>query len=209
MLFGYFGIDDLRLLAFPLTILLGHIGHDFARVRSCPDRILDARRSVRKNSELIIRGAATAKTDGHEQYRPPHTIIPPGISRHKFKTLAQPSERSVIRNGHRSGSGGMSRRTSVMAGARELNFRLGDHGGSDGGRTPDLRRAGPTLLPTELLPPGRVAELNTDHRRVKAAPEKPRSHGQISRFARSARPLEPVIGRFPRTGIEKTHIFRQ
>src|SRR5262249_56888939 len=46
MLFGYFGIDDLRLLAFPLTILLGHIGHDFARVGSCPDRILDARRGV-------------------------------------------------------------------------------------------------------------------------------------------------------------------
>src|SRR5262249_59004161 len=123
-------------------------GHDFARVRSCPDRILDARRSVRENSELIIRGAATAKTDGHEQYRPPHSIIPPGISRHKFKTLAQPSERRVIRNGHRSGSGGMSRRTSVMAGARELNFRLGDHGGSGRGRNPRLPAGAPPASPT-------------------------------------------------------------
>src|SRR5262249_21803328 len=83
------------------------------------------------------------------------------------------------------------------------------NGGSDGARTRDLRRDRPAPLPTHPRPPGRVAELNTDRRRVKAAPEKPRSHGQISRFAHSARPLEPVIGRFPRTGIEKTHIFRQ
>src|SRR5262249_9854726 len=118
LLFGYFGIDDLRLLAFPLTILLGHIGHDFARVGPCPDRILDARRSVGQNPELII-GSTAAKTNGHQQYRPPHDIIPPCISRHKFKTLAQPRERRAIRNGHRSGRGSMSRRTRVMAGARE------------------------------------------------------------------------------------------
>ena len=66
VLFGYFGIDDLRLLAFPLTILLGHIGHDFARVGSRPDGILDARRSVGQNPELIIGGAATAKTNGQQ-----------------------------------------------------------------------------------------------------------------------------------------------
>jgi len=34
-----------------------------------------------------------------------------------------------------------------MAGARELNFRLGDHGGSDGARTRDLRRDRPTIYP--------------------------------------------------------------
>jgi hypothetical protein len=65
MLFGYFGIDDLSLLAFPLTILLGHIDHDFARVGPCPDRILNARGSVGQNPELIIGGAA-AKTNGHK-----------------------------------------------------------------------------------------------------------------------------------------------
>src|SRR5258708_1211191 len=101
MLFGDFGIDDLRLLAFPLTILLGHIGHDFARVGARPDGILDARGSVGQNPELIIGGAATAKTNGHQQNRPPHGTIPPYKSPHKFKTLTQPNEQEAIRNGDR------------------------------------------------------------------------------------------------------------
>src|SRR5262249_56946002 len=60
MLFGHFGIDDLRLLPLRLAILLGHVGHDFARVGSCPDRILDAIRGVGQNLELFISGAAGA-----------------------------------------------------------------------------------------------------------------------------------------------------
>src|SRR5215468_10736229 len=103
MLFGHFGIDDLRLLPLRLAILLGHVGHDFARVGSCPDRILDAMRGVGQNLELFISGAAGAsgaaatKTNRHKQYRPPHGIIPQCTSRHEFKTLAQPSERRAIR----------------------------------------------------------------------------------------------------------------
>src|SRR5258708_21290442 len=101
VLVGDFGIDDLRLLAFPLRILLGHIGHDFARVGARPDGILDARGSVGQNPELIIGGAATAKTNGHQQYRPPHGIIPPYTSPHKFKTLAHPSDLKTKRNAPR------------------------------------------------------------------------------------------------------------
>src|SRR5215468_7430685 len=87
MLFGHFGIDDLRLLPLRLAILLGHVGHDFARVGSCPDRILDALRGVGQNPELIISGAAAAKTNAHKQYRSLHGFISPciylGLSRHR------------------------------------------------------------------------------------------------------------------------------
>src|SRR5262249_18837658 len=80
ILFGCFGIDDLRVLALLLAILFGHVGHDFARVGSCPDRILDAVRGVGQNAELIISGATAAKTNGQKHDRPSHGLYPPTIS---------------------------------------------------------------------------------------------------------------------------------
>src|SRR6266542_2191923 len=77
ILFGRFGIDDLRGFAFPLAILLGQVGDGFARVGPCPGRILDARRRVGQDPHLIIgRRDAAAQTDGHKQYRPPHGLYP-------------------------------------------------------------------------------------------------------------------------------------
>src|SRR5262249_38786289 len=69
--------------------------------------------------------------------------------------------------------------------------------GATGVQTPPLGGASPRSHHLSYAPPGGVPRLNTAHRRVKAAPEKPRSHGQISRFTPSAPPLEPVIGGFP------------
>src|SRR5262249_23380581 len=86
ILFSCFGIDDLRVLALLLAILLGHVGHDFARVGSCPDRILDALRGVGQNPELIISGAAAAKTNGHKQYRAPHGFTCPCTYLRPFAT---------------------------------------------------------------------------------------------------------------------------
>jgi hypothetical protein len=78
ILFGCFGIDDLRGFAFPLAILLGQVGDGFARVGPCPGRILDARRRVGQDPHLIIgRRDAAAQTDGHKQYRRPHGTLPP------------------------------------------------------------------------------------------------------------------------------------
>src|SRR5262249_37421995 len=78
MLFGHFGIDDLRLLPLRLAILLGHVGHDFARVGSCPDRILDAIRGVGQNLELFISGAAGASSRrAAKTHHPPQAISPP------------------------------------------------------------------------------------------------------------------------------------
>src|SRR5262245_19723797 len=64
-----------------------------------------------------------------------------------------------------------------MAGARELNFRLGDHGGSDGARTRDLRRDRPSVY---LMIPTVVPTFSTP--------------GQAHFEAKSERPITGIPG---------------
>jgi hypothetical protein len=72
MLLGCFGIDDLRLLPFPLAILLGQVGHGLEGVGLRPGRIFDARRGVGENPHLIISGATAPA--GRESDRRPQVV---------------------------------------------------------------------------------------------------------------------------------------